>query len=74
MSRDPISVNNDNPHWKVLLVCQRLNDMDKDTQKDPHIFITGATVAVQQEERGQWTHGVIVEPDNNDQRGHSYII
>ena len=29
-------------------------------------FIKGAKVAVQQEDRRLWTHGLIVEPNNDD--------
>ena len=46
----------------------------KDTQKDPPIFITWATVAVQQEDWELWTHCVIVRPSNNDYRGLSSAI
>ena len=48
MSRDPINVNNDNLHCEVLEAHQRKNIV-KDTQKDP-IFITGTTVAIQQDD------------------------
>ena len=34
----------------------------------------GATVAVQWEDRGLWTHGVTVKPNNDDHRGYSYIM
>ena len=62
MSRDPINVDNDDLHHEALKDCQRKNYKGKDTQKDLRIFIKGATVAVQQEDRGPWTHGMIANP------------
>ena len=37
-------------------------------------FIARITVAFQWEDGEPWTHGVIVKPNNDDYRGHSYII
>ena len=68
MNRDPINVNNDNLYCEALETCLRKNDAVKDTQKDPPIFITGATVAVQWDDGGLWTYGVIVKPNNDDHR------
>ena len=45
----------------------------KIVKKNP-IFIPGATVAVQWEDGGLWTYGLIVEPNNDDHRGFSYNI
>ena len=46
----------------------------KDTLKDPSIFITGTTVAVQWEDGELQTLGVIVETNIDDHRGCSYTI
>ena len=51
INRDPIIMNNGSLHQKVLEVHQRNDDKGKDTQNDP-IFITGARVAVEQEDGG----------------------
>ena len=37
--------------------------------KNPPLFLTGATVAVQLGDGGLWTHGVIVKLNNDDHRG-----
>ena len=74
MGRDPFNVDNDDLHCKALEAHQGKNDKDKGTQKDHPIFITGPTVVVQWEERGLWTHGVIVDHNNDDCRRHSYTI
>ena len=66
INRNPIYVNNDDICKEALEACQRKND--KGNQKDPPIFNTGATVAVQQEDWLPWTHGMIVEPNSNDHR------
>ena len=68
MNRDPINVNPEDLHCKVLEVHQRKNDKSKDTQNGLPIFLTGATEIVQGEDRRPWTHSVIVEPNNSDQR------
>ena len=38
------------------------------------VFIVGAIVAFQEEDRGPWMHGSTAEPNNNDQIGCSYTI
>ena len=48
MNRHPINVNNDDLHHVTLEAHQKI-DKGKDIQKDPPIYIAGATVAVQQE-------------------------
>ena len=73
MGRDPIHVDNDDVHIEALEAHQRKNGKGKYTHKDT-IFIKGATVAVQYEDRRPWTHSVIAMPKNGDHRGHSYTI
>ena len=48
--------------------------MGNDTQKGPHIFIAGATVAVQQEDGRTLTHDVIAESSNDDHTGDVPIL
>ena len=50
--RDLININNDDIHYEALEAHQRKYDKAKDTQKDPSIFITRATVPVQLEDGG----------------------
>ena len=46
MNRNLIDINNHNMHYEALEACQRKYVKGKDTQKDPSVFIAGATVAV----------------------------
>ena len=52
MGSDPLNVEKDDIHHEALEVCQRKKDKGTDTQKDPPIFITGATIIVWQENGG----------------------
>ena len=47
MKREPINVNNNDIHEEALEAHQRKYNKGKDNQKDPSVFIAGATVAVQ---------------------------
>ena len=74
MNRHPIDIDNDELHYNALEAHQRKNDKVKDTHKDPFIYITGATEAVQWKDRRLWTHGMIVKPNNDDHTGCFYTI
>ena len=74
MNRDPINQDNDDQHCEALEAHQRKNDRGKNTLKDLPIFITGSTVAVQWKDRGLWTHGVIVKPNNDKHREYYHTI
>ena len=47
---------------------------EKILKNDPSIFIAGVTLAVQQKDRGLCMHGVTVETNNDNHRGHTYTI
>ena len=58
-----IDVNNDDLHYEALESHQRKKCKSKYTQK-----------IYPWEDQGPWTHGVIVEPINDDHRECSYAI
>ena len=66
MKRHSINVYSGDLYHEVLEVCQRQNDKGKATPTNSPIFIKEATVTVQPEDQGLWTHGVIIKPNNND--------
>ena len=68
MNRDLINVNNDDLPHEALEAHQGKYYKGKDTQKDSPNFISVATVAVWQEDRGPQTHDVIDKPNKDDQR------
>ena len=53
---------------------QKKINKDNDTQKDPSVFLTGATVAVQREDGGLWPYKVIEYSNSSKHRGQSYTI
>ena len=69
-----MNIDNYDLDHKAFEANERKNDKGKNTEKDPTIFITGATVAVQWEDGGLWTHGMIVGPHTNDHRGHLHTL
>ena len=74
MNRGPINRNNNGMHYVAFKPNKESMMKTNKLKKKPSVFITGATVIVQQEDLGPWTHGVIVKPNNCDHRGCTYII
>ena len=72
MKRELINANNDDTH-EALEACQKKYD-NNDAQKDPSVYLKGATVAIQHEDGEPWMYRVMVESNGSNHRGHSYTI
>ena len=68
------NIHNADARYEALESCQEKYYKENDTQENPSVFSVGSTVVVQQEDGGLLMHGVIVEPNWSDHRGHSYTI
>ena len=69
----PITLNADSKnirHQKTTNIYLKGND----THKESISFSEWSTVAVQWEYGGPWIYGVIVENNNTDHNGQSYIL
>ena len=54
----------------TLKACQGKYLKCIDTHKDFFSFLVGSIVAVQHEDDGPWTHGVVEEVNSTDHHGH----
>ena len=61
VNRLPINLNNDDEHCEALVKRQTKNDKNHDTSENYASFPLQSTVAVQYEDGGLWTHGIVVE-------------
>ena len=74
VDRKPVSVDHDDEHHKKLMHRQGKNVTNNDASQ---VFVSipiGSTVVVQWEDRGLWTHGIIVGKGNNKHHIQSYKI
>ena len=74
LNRIPISSDNDDNHYEVLVKRQIRNDKNYDTARNYDLFSIESTLVVQQEDGGAWTHGTIVGTDNHSHINRSYTI
>ena len=68
----PIRQGHDDDHYGKLMDRQHKNDNDT-----PPVFSyipIGSAVAVQQEDGGPWTHGMVVDRGDHNHHGRSYTI
>ena len=74
MDRPPINIDNDDEHHHTLIDRQGKNDQDNDTSKIFMSIPIESTVAVQQEDRGPWTHGTVVNKGSHNHHSRTYKI
>ena len=59
ISRQPVSINDDEEHYEALVNRQTKNDKNQGTPRNNISISTGSTVVVQCKDGGPWTHGTI---------------
>ena len=74
MNGEPINLNAEKEYYDVLRTWQDKYIKGSDTQKDLFSIPIGCTVAVQHEDGGPWTQGIMEEMNDTDQPRWSYII
>ena len=66
LGREPVNVDNDDEYYKALMSRHEVYTKNNDTQKDSTFFSSGSTVAVQMEDEGPLTQGMIIEGNTKD--------
>ena len=74
INRKPASVDNDDEHHMKLIHRQSKTNTNNATSQVFVSLPTGSTVVVQWEDRGLWTHGIIVGRGNHNHHNWSYNI
>ena len=74
IDRKPISVDNDDEHHKKIVHRQKKNDMNNDASQVFGSIPIGSTLAVQEEDRRLWTHGMIVGKGDHNHHNWPYKI
>ena len=74
INREPININNDDVQYRAFKAHQSKYITDSDTHKESPSFLIGSTVAIQCEDEGPWTHGVIKVANSSDHNGRSSIV
>ena len=71
---EPININADDEDYEALKAHQDKYLKGSDIQNDSLSFPIGSTVVIQGEDGGPWIYCIIVETNNIDHNGQSYII
>ena len=74
IDRKPVSVDNDDEHHIKFMHRQSKNDTNSDASQVFASIPIGSTVAVQWEDGGPWTHGMIVGRGKHNHHNWSYNI
>ena len=74
LSRLLISPNNNDEHYEALVERQTKKDKNHDNPRKYNFIPMGSTVAVQLEDGGPWTHGIVAGKGDHDHHNISYII
>ena len=72
INRPLVGTNNDDEDHKALIGRQSRKDKGKDTSIGFVSLPIGSTVAVQQEDRGLWTHGTVEAKGNHNHHNRLY--
>ena len=74
IDRKPIGGDNDDEYHSKLVHRWHKSDTNNDTSQVFASIPIGSTVAVQQEDSGPWTHGMIVGKGDHNHHNQSYTI
>ena len=72
VNRLPISLNNDDEHYKLLVERQTKNDRNHDNSRNYTFIPVGSTAPVQWEDGDRWTHDTIIGKGDHNHSNRSY--